>query len=54
MNGWVEKVKLVGCELAEVSKLPDEEAMERGERERENRQNREKTKGFYGCRKKRL
>ena len=35
MNGWVEKVKLVGCELAEVSKLPDEEAMEREERERE-------------------
>jgi hypothetical protein len=33
MNGWVEKVKLVGCELAEVSKLPDEEAIER-ERER--------------------
>jgi hypothetical protein len=34
MNGCVEKVKLVGCELAEVSKLPDEEAIER---ERESR-----------------
>jgi hypothetical protein len=41
MNGWVEKVKLVGCELAEVSKLPDEEAIER------ERESREQAKGFY-------
>ena len=27
MKGWVEKVKLAGCELAEVSKLPEEEAI---------------------------
>lgn len=27
MNGWVEKVKLLGWEFAEVSKLPEEEAI---------------------------
>lgn len=33
MNGWVEKVKLLGWEFAEVSKLPEEEAIrERRER----------------------
>lgn len=33
MNGWVvEKVKLVGRELAEVSKLPEEEAIKGRER----------------------
>lgn len=32
MNGWVEKVKLLGWEFAEVSKLPEEEAIIREEK----------------------
>lgn len=34
MNGCAEKVKL-GCEFAEVSKLPEDEAIREKERERE-------------------
>jgi hypothetical protein len=34
MNGWVEKVKLLGWEFAEVSKLPEEEAIRVKKRER--------------------
>lgn len=47
MNGCVEKVKVVGCELPEVSRLPEEDAM----RIRKRNENREVEEGNESLRK---